>query len=174
MSAVARSRSRALATLGAVALAAGCGSAATPVGDPVLGQRAAGAVTIRTAVVPGVGRVLADGAGHVLYMFPPDAKQRVSCVGACAGTWPPVAIAAGRTPRAAAGARQDYLGTLADPNTGARIVTYHRYPLYRYAGDTEPGTARGQALTLNGGPWYVVDVAGTPVTAPARTPAGRR
>lgn len=156
-------RFRAAVTGCAVLCLAGCGSTA-PKGDPVLPQRPASAVTVRTTEVPGLGRVLADSSGHVLYMFPPDAKQRVTCVGACAGTWPPVAIADGAAPRAANGARQAELGTLADPNTGAKIVTYNGYPLYRYAGDVSPGTAGGQALNLNGGPWYVLNVAGTPLT----------
>ena len=113
--------------------------------------------------------MLTDTSGHVLYMFPPDARRRVSCTGACAGTWPPLAVADGRTPRAAAGVRADELGTLPDPNTGARVVTYAAQPLYRYAGDLAPGVANGQALNLNGGPWYVVTTAGTPLTTvPAR------
>jgi hypothetical protein len=56
------------------------------------------------------------------------------------------------------------LSTVADPNTGARVVTYAGYPLYRYAGDLAAGTANGQALFVDGGPWYVLDPDGQPVT----------
>jgi predicted lipoprotein with Yx(FWY)xxD motif len=141
-----------------------CSSGSTQSGDPVLPQRAAASVTVRTQAVPGLGTVLTDGTGHVLYMFPPDAKRTVTCTGPCAGTWPPLAIASGHTPRAAGGARATKLGTLPDPNTGARVVTYAGQPLYRYAGDVSPGVANGQALNLDGGPWYVLNVAGAPLT----------
>ncbi|GAB2475698.1 COG4315 family predicted lipoprotein [Jatrophihabitans fulvus] len=153
-----------LATLAACLLLAGCGSSSSPSGDPALPQRAAAAVRVQTVTVPGLGSVLADGRGHVLYMFPPDARQQVRCTGACAGTWPPLALADGRRPSAGPGVTASRLGTLPDPNTGARIVTYRGYPLYTYAGDVTAGTARGQALNLNGGPWYVLDPAGEPIT----------
>ena len=52
----------------------------------------------------------------------------------------------GRRPRAGAGVTASKLGTLPDPNTGGRVVTYNGYPLYRYAGDLAAGQARGQAL----------------------------
>ena len=42
-------------------------------------------------------------------------------------------------------------------------MTYDGWPLYRYAGDVDPGTANGQGLTLNGGPWYVMRPSGQPV-----------
>ena len=60
------------------------------------------------------------------------------------------------------------LATLVDPNTGARIVTYGGFPLYRYAGDLQPGSANGQDLFLNGGPWYVLDPQARPITTPNR------
>lgn len=157
----------AIAAVGGVLLLASCGSDAPP-GDAALPQRAADTVSVGTVAIGGLGRVLADGSGHVLYMFPPDARRRVSCTGPCAGTWPPLAIRDGARPTATTGARAGELGTVADPNTGARVVTYNGYPLYRYAGDVDPGEARGQALNLNGGPWYVLDPAGTPLTTAAR------
>ncbi len=63
------------------------------------------------------------------------------------------------------------LGTLVDPNSGAAILTYTGYPLYRYAGDLGPGTANGQGLFLNGGPWYALSPGGNPVTT---VPTGPR
>jgi hypothetical protein len=57
---------------------------------------------------------------------------------------------------------------LPDPNTGARIVTYGGYPLYRYAGDIDPGSANGQGLFLNGGPWYALDPQARPITTSTR------
>ncbi|MDK3256336.1 COG4315 family predicted lipoprotein [Blastococcus capsensis] len=157
--------------LGAV-LAAGCsGEDAGPAGDPVLPQDAAPAAEVGLVDVAGLGPVLADGEGFVLYMFPPDARAQVTCTGPCAGSWPPLAVADGVTPTAGDEVDPGLLGTLPDPNTGGQVVTYGGYPLYRYAGDVDPGTAYGQALLLNGAPWYVLGAAGQPLTTdPEATP----
>jgi hypothetical protein len=37
-------------------------------------------------------------------------------------------------------------------------------------GDLTPETANGQALFLNGGPWYALTAAGQPVTTTPATP----
>ena len=149
------------------ALLSGCGSedAATNERDDLLPQVAAEEVTVELVTVPGLGEVLADEDGYVLYMFPPDAARLVSCTGPCAGSWPPLAIQDDVEPTAGPGVDQALLGTLPDPNTGGQVVTYGGHPLYLYAGDVDPGTATGQALFLNGGPWYVLDANGRPLTA---------
>jgi predicted lipoprotein with Yx(FWY)xxD motif len=143
---------------------AGCGSGGGSTGDAMLPLTVPLHVTVGVGHVAGLGDVLVDGQGRVLYMFPPDAGRGVTCTGACAGTWPPLVIADAHAPTAGAGVIAADLSTVADPNTGARVVTYAGYPLYRYAGDVGAGTADGQALFLNGGPWYVVDPDGQPVT----------
>lgn len=121
--------------------------------------------TVDVRAVDGLGPILTDDRGRTLYLFPPDAKSRVSCTGPCAGTWPPLVIATGSRPTPGAHVRAGELGTVADPNSGARVVTYAGYPLYRYAGDIQAGTANGQDLFLNGGPWYAITPDGQPVTA---------
>lgn len=132
--------------------------------DPALPQAPAPTATVTLTTAPGLGPVLADRSKHALYMFPPDAGGRVSCTGPCAGTWPPLAVKDGAKPAAGTGVNPQLLGELPDPNTGGQVVTYAGYPLYRYAGDLDAGTANGQALFLNGGPWYVLDPDGQPVT----------
>jgi predicted lipoprotein with Yx(FWY)xxD motif len=154
------------AALTAVVLAAaltGCG-AGSGSGDRLLAQSTPATVSVRVGTVPGLGRVLTDAQGHALYMFPPDAGSRVSCTGPCAGTWPPLAMT-GTHPTAGQGVDRTLLATRPDPNTGGHLVTYANYALYRYAGDTTAGTANGQGLFLNGGPWYVLTPAGNPVTS---------
>ena len=153
----------AAAALAAVAATSACGSS-TQHGDALLQLPVPGAVTVTTRHVDGLGTILVDGRGRTLYMFPPDAGGRVSCTGACAGTWPPLVIADGRRPTAGRGVDAEDLSTLPDPNSGARVVTYSGYPLYRYASDLSAGSADGQALFNNGGPWYVLDPNGQPVT----------
>lgn len=154
-------------------LLAGCGSSAARAGDRLMPLRVPARVEVRAASVDGLGTVLVDGTGHALYLFPPDARRHVTCVGACAGTWPPLVVASRTGVHAGPGALGSELGTVRDPNTGARDVTYAGYPLYRYAGDVAPGTANGQALRLNGGPWYVLTPHGDPVlTQPPYTVDG--
>ena len=149
-----RARAVLLAALLALSVAlAGCGAGdQSQRGDPALPQTPAAAAQVGLVTVPGLGEVLADGTGYVLYMFPPDAGRRVTCTGPCAGTWPPLAVAPGVQPRAGEGVRGDLLGTLPDPNAGGLVVTYRGHPLYRYAGDVDPKTAHGQAMFLNGAP----------------------
>lgn len=167
------------ATLLGAGLLGGCSSSHQPSAshaDRLLVRAVPGHVTVTTRTQPGLGAILTDHTGHALYMYPPDARSRVTCTGPCAGTWPALTITAHQRPRAAGKAHQQLLGTVRDPNTGARAVTYAGNPLYRYAGDLSPGTAHGQALFLDGGPWYVLDAAGNPLTqtpSPATVGADR-
>jgi predicted lipoprotein with Yx(FWY)xxD motif len=141
---------------GLAALLTACGEGGPRRGDPLLRIPVPHSVVVRTGTVAGLGTILTDSSGHTLYMFPPDAGSQVKCTGACAGTWPPLAIAIDRHPTAAGQVNATDLGTIADPNTGAQIVTYGGYPLYRYAGDLTAGVANGQNLFSDGGPWYAL------------------
>lgn len=144
--------------------ASGC-SQATMSRDALLSIPVPTQVTVGVRTIAGLGAVLTDDQGRTVYMFPPDAGSRVSCTGPCAGTWRPFVVAPGHAPAAGPGVQRADLSTLHDPNTGARIVTYNGFPLYRYAGDVSPGTANGQDLFLNAGPWYAVDPGGQPITS---------
>jgi len=116
-------------------------------------------VTISTGKVKGLGTVLVDSKGRTLYMFVPDKQAKVTCTGSCAAAWPPVKAAKGEKIVAAKGVKQSLLSSDANPS-GGRVVTYAKWPLYTYVGDTKAGTAAGQALNLNGGLWYVLTPAG--------------
>ena len=136
-------------TLGAMAPIA---SAATP--------KAKGhSVTISTRKVPGLGTVLVNSKGRTLYMFVPDKHKRVTCVKTCAAVWPPVFLPKNGKAVAKGQAKQKLLGSDKDP-AGGRVVTYHGWPLYLYAGDTKAGVATGQDIDLNGGYWYVLNPSG--------------
>jgi predicted lipoprotein with Yx(FWY)xxD motif len=155
------------AVLGVAGLAAasllvgGCGSSSSySGGSTTSGTRAdasgAGAVEVTTGTVAGLGTVLENGQGRVLYIYTPDGKSAVTCTGGCASAWPPLAIASGQKPMAIGTAQASLLGTIADP-AGGTVVTYAGRPLYTYAGDTSAGTASGQG---SGGTWYVVAPSG--------------
>jgi predicted lipoprotein with Yx(FWY)xxD motif len=116
-------------------------------------------VVISTRRLPKLGTVLVNSKGRTLYMFVPDKRKKVTCVGNCAVIWPPVKLPKGAKPVAAGKAKPSLLGSDLNP-AGGRVVTYNRWPLYTYITDTAPGQAKGQALNLNGGLWYVLDPSG--------------
>jgi predicted lipoprotein with Yx(FWY)xxD motif len=116
-------------------------------------------VVISTRKLPKLGTVLVNSKGRTLYMFVPDKRKKVTCVKSCAVIWPPVRLPKGAKAVAAGKAKRSLLGSDPDP-AGGRVVTYNRWPLYTYITDTAPGQAKGQALNLNGGLWYVLDPSG--------------
>ena len=118
-----------------------------------------GSVVISTRTLPRLGTVLVNARGRTLYMFVPDKRRKVTCVRTCAAIWPPVKLPKGARVLARGKARRALLRSDPDP-AGGRVVTYNRWPLYTYVGDTARGQAKGQALDLNGGLWYVISPAG--------------
>ncbi|MFL4910454.1 hypothetical protein ACJ6WF_46930 [Streptomyces sp. MMS24-I2-30] len=109
-----------------------------------------------------LGNILVDGKGSVLYIFEPDNASTVSCTFGCETIWPPLMAVDGASPAAGAGVDGSQLGTLPKPPSGY-VVTYHGWPLYRYAADTTPGEHSGQDVFLNGGNWYVMKPDGKPL-----------
>jgi predicted lipoprotein with Yx(FWY)xxD motif len=114
---------------------------------------------VSTKKLPKLGVVLVDGRGRTLYMFVPDKRMKVTCVHACAVIWPPMKIAKGQKASVGGQAKAALIGSDANPS-GGRVVTYNGWPLYTYITDTSAGAAKGQALNLNGGLWYVLSPSG--------------
>ena len=104
-----------------------------------------------------LGTILVDRGGRTLYLFEKDRRSTSACSGACARYWPPL-IARGK-PTAAGSVRASLLGTTRRSD-GSRQVTYRGYPLYRFAGDTEPGQTTGQGSRAFGAGWFVLSPAG--------------
>jgi predicted lipoprotein with Yx(FWY)xxD motif len=160
-------------------IAAGCGSssnsgtshtpgAAKSYGAPT-SSSAGGSSKISTASIKGLGTVLVNSQGKTLYTFKPDNAKQVTCTGSCAAVWPPAKVTGGK-PAASGDVKDSLLSS--DPNpSGGRVATYNGWPLYTYVTDTGAGSARGQALNLNGGMWYVIGPDGKPITksAPSQT-----
>jgi predicted lipoprotein with Yx(FWY)xxD motif len=149
-----------LAALAAVVavLAAGSGGSGAKAG--VTGTRhVLRSATVKTRRINKLGVVLVNSRGFTLYMFKPDRQRRVTCKGSCAAAWPPLKLKRGQRPTAGGAAKQGLLGSDRNPG-GGRVVTYNRWPLYRYIADSKPGQATGQAKDLNGGLWYVLSPSG--------------
>jgi predicted lipoprotein with Yx(FWY)xxD motif len=128
-------------------------------GTGMAGARHMTSATVMTKKIKGLGTVLVNSRGLTLYMFVPDHQRRVTCKGTCAVIWPPLKIKAGKRPTAGGAARKGLLGTDKNPS-GGLVVTYNKWPLYTYIQDKKPGQARGQAIDLNGGLWYVLSPSG--------------
>ncbi len=116
-------------------------------------------VRISTRTLPKLGTILVNSQGRTLYMFVPDKQSRVTCLATCAAVWPPLKLPAGAKAVAAGQTKTALLGSDRDP-AGGRVITYAHWPLYTYVADTAAGQAKGQALNLNGGYWYVLSPSG--------------
>jgi predicted lipoprotein with Yx(FWY)xxD motif len=101
-----------------------------------------------------IGKILVDGKDMTLYLFEKDKDGKPTCTGACATTWPPLLTTEKAT--AGSGVNSAWLGQV-DRSDGTKQVTYHNWPLYRFAKDTKPGDMNGQGVDSFGGKWYVVD-----------------
>jgi predicted lipoprotein with Yx(FWY)xxD motif len=113
--------------------------------------------TVRVIAVPGLGRILQDNAGYVLYIFLPDNRGPSVCLTVCAEQWPPLVLPpTRREPTAGPGVEDKLLGTTRRPD-GALQVTYNGWPLYTYIGDTA-GVVTGQGESM--GAWYAISTDG--------------
>lgn len=136
---------------------AACGSSST-----ARPSSAGPADEVTVAHLGSLGTVLVDGQGYTLYAYAPDDHSGTSrCTGVCPAAWPPLTLPAGtREPVAGPGVQRSLLGTTVRAG-GAIQVTYGGWPLYRWSGDTQPGSHTGQGIYNAGGYWYVVQPDGS-------------
>jgi predicted lipoprotein with Yx(FWY)xxD motif len=159
-----RIRLTAVALLAALGLiAAGCGGSSMSSSPPKSGvagaQHTTSSVAVKTRKINGLGTVLVNAKGRTLYVFAPDKHSKVTCTGSCAKFWPPLKWKGSGKPKAGGSAKSKLLGTDKNP-AGGKVVTYNKWPLYTYVGDSAPGQSNGQSQNLNGGKWYVISPQG--------------
>jgi predicted lipoprotein with Yx(FWY)xxD motif len=129
---------------------------------------AAASVTMKISKNTALGTtIVVSATGKTLYRYRDDSKNTVKCTGACATSWPPLLIAAGKKPVAGTGVTASKLGTMKRTD-GKTQVTYGGYALYFFAGDKKAGEANGQGLE---GEWHAVAPSGAIVTKAAASPA---
>ena len=114
-------------------------------------------VALQIASNDALGKFIADGDGHTLYLFTKDTKGTSNCYDNCATAWPPV-IPEG-APTLNEGIDSAVISTTVRKDGSAQL-TYNGWPLYYYAKDTAPGDTVGQAV---GGVWWVVSGEGNPI-----------
>jgi predicted lipoprotein with Yx(FWY)xxD motif len=119
----------------------------------VSGASAQPGAPVTVADAGSLGPILTDTNGLTLYIFAPDTQGTSTCNGPCATAWPPLVTEADPL------SPPDFGGTLGGTTRldGSRQVTYNGMPLYRFAGDAQPGDTNGQGLDSFGGLWFVVN-----------------
>jgi predicted lipoprotein with Yx(FWY)xxD motif len=134
------------AALGAIALAAcgsgsggGYGSSAASA-PPTTSAPTAAHMVAATTGNTALGPVLVDGNGRTLYGTTADVNGMPSCVGACAGVWPPVTVNGTTVP---AGLDAKVFSVVARPDGTDQLVA-GKWPLYTFSGDTNPGDTNGE------------------------------
>lgn len=95
-------------------------------------------------VSTGIGDVIADSAGYVLYTFRNDAPGMSNCYDSCAANWPPFF--------ADEGAVAEGAYSLVMRNDGGLQWAKDGWPLYYWINDIEPGDTSGDGV---GGNWDV-------------------
>ena len=101
----------------------------------------------------GLGNVLVDRDGFTLYGFTNDTDGVPTCEGDCAGAWPPVVAESEELPEGLDPAVFSVVHRADDTHQ----LKAGKWPLYRFAGDANPGETNGQG---SGDVWFVVDPAG--------------
>jgi predicted lipoprotein with Yx(FWY)xxD motif len=139
-------------------------SAATPAGGSTgSAAAAAGSGLVITTKSGSAGAFLTDGSGRAVYLWTKDGKDSSACSGACAGAWPPVTTTGAVT--------ASDLSTITTSGGGKQVV-YDGHPLYYFSGDSGPGQVNGQGSDGFGAKWWLVDPAGTSITAAVTVPSG--
>ena len=142
---------------------AGCGggssSASMQTGGVAGVSHVTSGVVVKTRTIKGK-TVLVNAAGKTLYVFAKDRRSRVTCTGSCSKYWPPMKQKGTTKATAKAPAKASLISSDKDP-AGGRVVTYSKWPLYTYVGDSSAGSAKGEGLNLSGGKWYVISPTGS-------------
>ncbi len=153
-------------------LLAACASTTSPGASGSSGSPSAtgaNSVTVKAESVGILGTALVNAQGRTLYMLTADQGGKVTCTGSpCTGVWPPLLVPTGSSVVAGSGVTASKLGTVKTPS-GATQVTYNKWPLYTYSGDSGTNQANGQGINSFGGVWHPIAPNGQPIVGGAST-----
>ncbi|CAG7644005.1 COG4315 family predicted lipoprotein [Actinacidiphila bryophytorum] len=149
--------------------AASDGGTASPPASVALQEAAKTAPPTVTTKQVSLGKILVNDKNLTLYFFEADKTSKSTCTGACAAAWPPLVVK--NKPTGAGGVQSKLLST-SERSQGTNQVTYNGHPLYRFAGDRNPGDVNGQGLNNFGAKWYVVGTDGKTITTATTTNPG--
>jgi predicted lipoprotein with Yx(FWY)xxD motif len=147
---------------------AGAGGYGAPAAPPSATTNA-----LKKTSIGNLNDVVTDAQGYTLYRFDKDTNKPAtsSCVGQCEQNWPPALIDpnADISTLTVEGVDKSKLGVLQRAD-GKKQLTISNWPVYRFAKDTAPGQANGEAAQ---GSWWVVASNGVrSKDKPAAPPAG--
>jgi predicted lipoprotein with Yx(FWY)xxD motif len=128
-------------------------------------QTSASSDTVSTKSVGGVGTVLVDSQGMVLYSNDQDSGSKIACTGECLSFWTPLSAPSGGQPTSADSAVQAKLGV-----TDGQ-VTFDGMPLYTFVQD-KPGQATGDGFQDSFGGTTFTWTAAATGSAPASSSSG--
>jgi predicted lipoprotein with Yx(FWY)xxD motif len=123
---------------------------------------AGGAPMLAAKDAPDLGTIVIDVDGFTLYRFDKDRAKptpTTTCVDACAVKWPPVTVDP-KGKLALEGVDKAAVGMVQRPD-GTTQLTLGGWPVYRFAGDTEPGATAGQGVS---GTWFAITPDGKKAT----------
>jgi predicted lipoprotein with Yx(FWY)xxD motif len=137
-----------LLTIAALALLAiglaACGGSDDNSNDNASAATTGGGQTVATQSVSGVGDVLVDPSGMVLYTNDMDTGSKIACTGQCLTEWVPLAAPSAGQPTSDDSAVQAKLG-MVKRSYGSSQVTFGGQPLYTFVEDS-PGQATGNGF----------------------------
>jgi len=81
------------------------------------------------------GGYVADPSSKTLYTYKPDAASNSTCYGTCASLWPPYIVASADGLTVGSDLNSSLIGTFMRTDSKL-IVTYNKWPLYYYSGDS--------------------------------------
>jgi predicted lipoprotein with Yx(FWY)xxD motif len=153
----------------AIGLAACGGSSNSSSGSTsTAAQAATSSDTVSSKSVSGVGTVLVDSSGAVLYTNDQDKGSKIACTGACQSFWTPLSAPSSGQP------------TSADSSVQAKLavangqVTFGGMPLYTFVQDS-PGQATGNGFMDSFGgtsfTWTAAATGGAPASSSSTTTA---
>lgn len=119
----------------------------------------AGAPTVKAAHNAKLGKIVVDSHGRTLYVLSPETTRHLLCKSReCFEVWPPLTVPSRKTKLKAGAGVHGRLAILRRSN-GMLQVTLSGMPLYRFAGDSRKGEAKGQHIHSFGGIWHVISAA---------------
>ncbi len=124
-----------------------------------------GQVALMSTLNAQLGTILVDSKGMTLYLYTNDTPNTSTCTDTCAQNWPPLLTTGAAM--ADTGADASRLGTTTRSD-GSTQVTYNGWPLYYFAGDSQPGDTNGEGKN---GVWFAISPAGEKVEAAGGTAA---
>jgi predicted lipoprotein with Yx(FWY)xxD motif len=139
------------------------GSNPARVARVALGAIAAGSLglaAIKSVSVPNFAGALANQSSHSLYILTSEKGAKLKCMGSCLTSWPPLEVPTSTKSIHLGPGVKGKIGFVAR-GASKKQVTFNSYPLYTFAGDSDPRQSNGQGIREFGGTWTLVRASAT-------------